>query len=499
MGGLHRGHQSLIERSCRDNARTLVSIFVNPLQFGPGEDLERYPRTTEADLALCAAAGVDGVFMPTPQVLYGADQPDPQGQPQIVPPVALTKGLCGPFRPGHFEGVALVVTKLLNLVCPDRAYFGQKDAQQIAIIQRLAADLHLPGAIIGCPTVRDEDGLALSSRNRYLNAADRAQARHLYQGLQAAEAAFHQGERQASALLQLVKQTLATAPDLELQYVALVDSHSLEPLAEVQSAGMVAVAATIHGTRLIDNVRLRTRRPIIAIDGPAGAGKSTVAGRVARQLGLLYLDSGAMYRAIAWLALERGIDPTDEVAVAELLATVTIELAPAAAGAPFPSRIWVDGQEVTEAIRTPAVTGQVSAVAAQGQVRRRLQRQQQQYGLNGGVVMDGRDIGTQVFPQAELKIFLTASVQERARRRQRDLLAQHQSPLPLAELEQAIAKRDRQDSTRALSPLRRAQDAVEISTDALSIEQVVAQIVTLFEQNQLKSGQLTSGQGDPHG
>lgn len=328
MGGLHQGHLSLIERSCRDNDRTIVSIFVNPLQFGPGEDLDRYPRSLDADLAFCRDAGVDGVFIPTPEVIYGQTDPDSTILPQVIPPKAMLQVLCGPFRPGHFEGVALVVTKLLNLVRPDRSYFGRKDAQQLAIIRRLTAELYLPGQVIGCPTVRAADGLALSSRNQYLSPTERTQAIALYRALSLAADRFRQGERQAQTLIEVVQQHLLPLPDLHLHYVELVHPDTLAPLMRVESAGLLALAATLGQTRLIDNVPLRSRQPIIAIDGPAGAGKSTVAARVAQQLGLLYLDSGAMYRAITWLVLEYGIDPEDEVAVAELLHDSRIQLAP---------------------------------------------------------------------------------------------------------------------------------------------------------------------------
>jgi pantoate ligase/cytidylate kinase len=222
----------------------------------------------------------------------------------------------------------------------------------------------------------------------------------------------------------------------------------------------------------------------VAIDGPAGAGKSTVARQVAQRLGLLYLDSGAMYRAIAWRVLDQGIDPRDAVAVAELIPNCQLRLAPTGddpTWAAYPSRLWLNDQEVTALIRQPAVTALVSTIAAQPAVRQVLLLQQQNYGIQGGVVMEGRDIGTQVFPQAELKVFLTASATERARRRQRDLQAQGQPAETLEALEQAIAERDRKDSTRRVAPLKRAPDALELNTDGLSIAAVVDQIVAWFQ------------------
>jgi pantoate ligase/cytidylate kinase len=489
MGGLHEGHLSLIQRARQENDVVIVSIFVNPLQFGPGEDLDRYPQTQEQDLQLCRAAGVDGVFMPTPRMLYGAETPTMDHLTEVIPPRAMMKVLCGPYRPGHFEGVATVVTKLLSLVRPDRAYFGQKDAQQLAIIKRLVADLNLTVEIVDCPIVREASGLALSSRNQYLTDEERQQAAVLYRGLTAAKELFNQGERSSQALIAAARQHISQVPQVMLQYVDVVHPDTLEPLQSIGSVGVMALAAHLGPTRLIDNMVLRHRKPIIAIDGPAGAGKSTVARRVAKALDLLYLDSGAMYRAITWLALDRGIDPQDEVGVAELLQGRDIKLASSGDApefAAYPSRIWIDDREVTQQIRTPEVTQQVSAIAAQPVVRKVLLQQQQQYGVNGGVVMEGRDIGTAVFPHAELKIFLTASVTERARRRQRDMEAQNQAVASLEDLERAIDERDRKDSTRKVAPLKKADDALELNTDGLTIDDVVSKIVCLFE-NQVAS------------
>ena len=485
MGNLHDGHLSLIQRARQENDLIVVSIFVNPLQFGPGEDLERYPQTGSTDIQLCGALDVDAVFMPTPKVLYGTVNPNTADLTAVTPPQSMLKVLCGPYRPGHFEGVATVVTKLLSLITPDRVYFGQKDAQQLAIIKRLTFDLNLPGEIIGCPIVRDSSGLALSSRNSYLNHEEHQQATVLYRALAAAQGMFEQGERSSQVLVSIVKQHLSQIPEVKSQYVELVHPETLQPLNTVTSTGLLGVAAHIGQTRLIDNVLLRHRKPIIAIDGPAGAGKSTVARRVATKLDLLYLDSGAMYRAITWLALDRGVDPHDEVSVGELLQDCDIQLATndnSSALTAYPSRIWINGEEVTQPIRTPEVTEQVSAIAAQPLVRRILLHQQQQYGLNGGVVMEGRDIGTTVFPHAELKVFLTASVSERARRRHKDLRAQNQPVINLEDLERAIDERDRKDSTRRVAPLKKADDAIELNTDGLSIDEVVAKIVCLYRE-----------------
>ena len=214
--------------------------------------------------------------------------------------------------------------------------------------------------------------------------------------------------------------------------------------------------------------------PIIAIDGPAGAGKSTVTKLVAARLGLLFLDTGAMYRSIAWLVLEANLALDDELNIAELVSRAKIVLAG--------ERVVVNGIDVTEAIRTQTVSGKVSAIAKLGVVRAELVKQQQAIGAQGGIVAEGRDMCTQVFPDAQVKIFLTASVGERARRRQQDLRDRGQGEVNLAELERSIAERDAIDSTREISPLKKAVDAVEIISDNLSIEEVVDAIVAMYEQ-----------------
>ncbi len=495
MGALHAGHLSLIEQARKASDIVLVSIFVNPLQFGPGEDLDRYPRSPQADQALCQSAAVDAIFMPSPATLYGTAQIDPSAMTQVVPPYSMTNTLCGRSRPGHFQGVATVVTKLLNIACPTYAFFGQKDAQQVAILKRLSKDLNLPGKIIVCPTVREPDGLALSSRNRYLTDLQRQRATVLYRGLSAAKAAFRQGEQSSAALLAAAHKVLTGEPTVTLDYLALVHPDTLKPLEAFNTVGIMAIAAYIGSekpgsesskTRLIDNILLQARLPIIAIDGPAGAGKSTVARQIAHRLGLLYLDTGAMYRALTWFVLQQHIDPADEAAVVGLLPECSIQLTASVIGdQPQPPTVRVNGQDVTQAIRTAAVTSQVSTVAAQAAVRTHLVKQQQQYGIEGGIVADGRDIGTHVFPNAELKIYLTASVKARAQRRYQDLEEtanpSEQSP-DLDALAHSIAERDRRDSTRSVSPLRKAPDAIEIATDNLTADQVIEKIFVLYQQ-----------------
>jgi pantoate ligase/cytidylate kinase len=479
MGALHEGHLSLIRRSRQENDWVVVSIFVNPLQFSPNEDFQRYPRPLDADRHLCEQAGVDVLFIPTVTELYGTTDPRSSlGQTQVLPPAEMMAGLCGQTRTGHFPGVATVVMKLLNIVQPDRAYFGQKDAQQVAILRRMMADLNVPVELWVCPTAREADGLALSSRNQYLSPSERSEAAVLYRSLQQAHQLFHQGCRSSHELIAEVKAELEINAMVQPEYVELVHPDTLVPIEQVEDSGLLAIAARIGSTRLIDNLLLHNRQPIVAIDGPAGAGKSTVVRQVAQELGLLYLDTGAMYRAVTWLVLQSGIAIDDEAAIAELVSQCDICFG----GHPSNFTIYINGHDVTHAIRGVDVTSQVSQIAAQPFVRQALVKQQQRFGRRGGVVMDGRDIGTHVFPDAELKIFLTASVQERARRRQQDLKNQGQPELTLEELEQSISERDRKDSTRDVSPLRKAEDAIELVTDQLSIDQVTAKIVNLYYQ-----------------
>jgi len=479
MGALHAGHCSLIERAIAENEVAIATIFVNPLQFAPSEDLEQYPRTLEADCQLCEQLGVKAVFAPTPteMVIRGGES---DSTTTVLPPAAMMSVLCGPFRPGHFPGVATIVAKLLTIVRPARAYFGEKDAQQLAIIRRVAADLNLSVEICACPIVREKSGLAYSSRNQYLTSSEKQQATALYRSLQAAKREFCTGERQSHALISRAKTELAAVSEVRVEYVELVDPQTLLPLETIEEAGLLAIAAYLGSTRLIDNIILRDRQPIIAIDGPAGAGKSTVTRRVAEALELLYLDTGAMYRAIAWLVLHSGIAPDDEPAIAELASSAAIELQTTDPG--LPTNVLVNGEDVTAAIRTPEVTSRVSVVAQLAAVRNALVAQQQRIGKRGGIVAEGRDIGTRVFPDAEVKIFLTASVRERARRRLRDLEAQGRTSIDLEQLEREIQERDRLDSHRKLSPLRQAVDAIEVITDGLSIEEVTAKILALYRQ-----------------
>lgn len=248
MGALHEGHGALIDASVAECDVTVVSIFVNPLQFGPSEDFHKYPRDLEADEAFCRARGVDLIFAPADEEMY------PRENRTVVEVSELTEGLCGAFRPGHFRGVTTVVAKLFHIVTPDVAYFGQKDYQQAAVIRRMVEDLNFPLEIRTVPTVREPDGLAMSSRNRYLNPEERQAALALYRGLMAAREAFQKGERDAETIRELIRAEFRKEPLVREQYIEVVDADDLRPVSYIDGRVAVAVAAFVGDTRLIDNI-----------------------------------------------------------------------------------------------------------------------------------------------------------------------------------------------------------------------------------------------------
>lgn len=248
MGYLHEGHLALARRARDCCATVIMSIFVNPTQFGPQEDFDRYPRDLERDLKLAAEVGVDAVFAPEVAEMY------PAGYATYVEVEGLSEVLCGASRPGHFRGVATVVTKLFNIVQPDRAFFGQKDYQQAIIIQRMVQDLNIPVEIITVPTVREPDGLALSSRNKYLQAEERRQALCLYRALKLGEKMILSGERRVEAVRQAMVREILSQPLARIDYVSLNDAETLKPLERIKGKVLLAVAVWIGKTRLIDNL-----------------------------------------------------------------------------------------------------------------------------------------------------------------------------------------------------------------------------------------------------
>ena len=250
MGALHQGHLSLIDYAKSRCPVVVVSIFVNPLQFNQASDLDQYPRTFQRDRDLCARHGAEVIYFPDVAAMY------PAGFQTKVTVAEMTRGLCGAFRPGHFDGVTTVVLKLFNTVLPDVAVFGEKDYQQLTVIQRMARDLDLGVEVVGRPTVREPDGLALSSRNVHLSPSDRQEALCLWRGLSAARAAAQAGATDAQTVSAVARQIIAATPAARLEYLEIVDSTSLEPLTRLDRPARMVVAAWVGGTRLIDNLAL---------------------------------------------------------------------------------------------------------------------------------------------------------------------------------------------------------------------------------------------------
>jgi pantoate--beta-alanine ligase len=254
MGFLHEGHLSLVRQCKEENDLTVVSIFVNPAQFGPSEDFQSYPRNMERDAALLEAEGTDLLFAPEPETMYEKDHS------VFVDECFLARDLCGASRPGHFRGVCTVVLKLFNLARPHRAYFGQKDYQQLKVIQRMVRDLNVPVEIRPCPIVRDSDGLAKSSRNAYLSEEERREALLLNASLEMAKKALQDGESRVAALREMILTRFEKSPLAQPEYVEIRHSETLEPLEKVEDAALLALAVRVGTTRLIDNCLLETSR-----------------------------------------------------------------------------------------------------------------------------------------------------------------------------------------------------------------------------------------------
>ncbi len=253
MGALHVGHVSLIEEAVKRCDVVVVSLFVNPTQFGPEEDFNKYPRPFEEDLAICQRHGVGVVFAPSPSEMY------PRENLTWVNVTGITEPLCGRSRPGHFRGVTTVCTKLFNIVGPDVAFFGQKDAQQATVIRRMVADLNMPLEIVVCPTFRQGDGLAVSSRNQYLSAQQREDATAIYKALQEGRQMIEDGALDAILVRERVEAVMRRVPAMQIEYVSLVDPETLQPVQRLDGAVLIAVAARLGATRLIDNILVDSR------------------------------------------------------------------------------------------------------------------------------------------------------------------------------------------------------------------------------------------------
>lgn len=254
MGALHIGHIALIERAVKECDYVVVSIFVNPTQFCPGEDLEKYPRPLETDLEICEKVGVDLVFTPTTEQMYGTESLT------WVTVEKLTEPLCGRFRPGHFRGVTTVCAKLFNIVQPDIAYFGQKDGQQSIVIKKMVADLNMPLEVVVCPTVREPDGLAVSSRNQYLTAQQKKDATLIYKSLQKCKKLVEDGTTDTKSIIAQMREILKQAPSIKIEYVSILDAEALGEIESVDRQVIAAVAVRIGQARLIDNILVDAKK-----------------------------------------------------------------------------------------------------------------------------------------------------------------------------------------------------------------------------------------------
>ncbi len=474
MGGLHPGHQYLIrkakERKTKNNQIILVSIFVNPLQFGKDEDFKKYPRNLSKDAELAFKAGADVIWAPDHfEVFPGGED----SHFKIQVPQKLHNKLCGAHRKGHFDGVATVIVRLIKIIKPEKLILGEKDWQQLIIIRKLFQELSIPVKIESYATQRDESGFAYSSRNSYLSTDERLQAQSLPNTLQEAKNDFIKDK-----IVNLKKiANKVQISNLEIEYIKVVDAFSLEERDNIKGICLLAAAVKCGSTRLIDHIFLMQKKPIIAIDGPAGAGKSTVTKEFAKRLGFIYLDTGAMYRAVTWLILSHSIAPNDQIKIQNILKDSKLEFKTTNFD---DQRIFINNTDVTKQIRSPEVTLEVSAIAKHKFVREFLTTKQQLIGNDGGLVAEGRDIGTAVFPDADVKIFLTASTKERAKRRYLDLEKRGYECSSIEDLEQEIQERDKKDSERKIAPLKKAQDAIELVTDGMNIEDVLKELIYIF-------------------
>ena len=474
MGGLHPGHQYLIEKAkekkTKKNQIILVSIFVNPLQFGKDEDFKKYPRNISKDAELAFNAGADAIWAPDYfEVFPGGEN----SHFKIQVPQTLHNQLCGSDRAGHFDGVATVIIRLIRIIRPEKLILGEKDWQQLIIIRKLFQELSIPIKIESYATQRDQNGFAHSSRNSYLSNYERVSAQSLPNALKEAKTEFDKNK-----VINLRKiASILKESNLKIEYLKIVDPFSLKERENIKGLCLLAAAVKCGSTRLIDHTFLMQQKPIIAIDGPAGAGKSTVTKAFAKELGFIYLDTGAMYRAVTWLIISNSINPNDQAEIKNILKDAKLEFKNSSF---VEQKIFINNIDVTEKIRSPQVTSMVSEIAKQQFVRELLTRKQQVIGNDGGLVAEGRDIGTAVFPDADVKIFLTASPKERAKRRAIDLNKRGYEYSSIESLEQEIKARDKKDSERRIAPLKKAQDAIELVTDGMNIEDVLKELIYIF-------------------
>ena len=481
MGNLHNGHIKLISTAKNDNSNVnLVSIFINPLQFDNKLDLENYPKTIDNDIKISFSNGADAIFIPSNEDIY---PPNNKNIKFLKAPIELSSALCGLNRIGHFDGVCTVVYRLLNLIKPKNLYLGEKDWQQLLILKNLILTKKLNVAIKSIPTQRDFDGIPLSSRNVHLSKDERKLIRFFSNKLLEAKKNF-QKEKKIS-IKEIIRKL--SVKKISIEYLEHLHPYTLQNSRDEDNISILAGAIRCGETRLIDHVFLMKRSPIIAIDGPAGSGKSTVTKLIAKKLKLLYLDTGAMYRALSWLLIKENIDYKKEKELQNILKNISIVFK---SNANSHQDVFINNYCVTKEIRSQEISSIVSKISSIKEVRKFLVEEQRKIGKSGGLVAEGRDIGTTVFPDAELKIFLTASIDERAKRRKSDKKSKDSQEIDLHRLKELIKKRDFEDSNREISPLIKADDALEITTDGYSINEVVDKIINLYNDKIPKETQI---------
>ena len=481
MGNLHDGHQKLISTAKSDNANlNIVSIFINPLKFDKKSDLETYPKTIDNDIKISFSNGADAIFIPSTDDIY---PPNNKNITLLKASAALSSALCGLNRIGHFDGVCTVVYRLLDIIKPKNLYLGEKDWQQILIIKNLIEEKKFNIKIIPVPTQRDSDGVPFSSRNKHLSKNERKTLKLFSNELENAKIIFKKDKK--IDLKQLTNKL--KSKNISIEYLEHLHPYSLKKVQANDNISILAGAIKCGKTRLIDHVFLMKRKPIIAIDGPAGSGKSTITKLIAKELNLLYLDTGAMYRAISWLFKKEKIDYAKESELKKILNNISIIFK---SNSISQQDVFINNFCVTEEIRSQEISSIVSKISSIKKVREFLVYEQRKIGQSGGLVAEGRDIGTTVFPNAELKIFLTASIDERAKRRKSELDLRGTEEIDFNQLRELIRKRDFEDSTRKISPLKKANDAIELLTDGYSINEVVEKIVNIYNLNIPKEIQL---------
>ncbi len=481
MGNLHNGHIKLISTAKKDNSNVnLVSIFINPLQFDNKLDLDNYPKTIDNDIKISFANGADAIFIPSTEGIY---PPNNKNIKFLKAPIELSSALCGLNRSGHFDGVCTVVYRLLNLIKPKNLYLGEKDWQQLLILKNLVLTKKLNVSIKSIPTQRDFDGIPLSSRNVHLSKKERKLIRFFSSALLEAKKNF---QKEKKINLKDIYKNLS-AKKISIEYLEHLHPYTLQKARLEDNISLLAGAVRCGETRLIDHVFLMKRKPIIAIDGPAGSGKSTVTKLIADKLKLLYLDTGAMYRALSWFLIKENVDYKKEKKLQNILKDISIVFK---SNTNSHQDVFINNYCVTEEIRSQKISSIVSKISSIKEVRKFLVEEQRKFGEAGGLVAEGRDIGTTVFPQAELKIFLTASIDERAKRRKSDKNSKDSQEIDLNTLKELIKKRDFEDAHRVISPLIKANDAIEIITDGYSINQVVDKIIDLYNEKIPKESQI---------